>query len=634
MRFIDMSDYPPAARAMWFTIVIAGGVAIVFAFVTVAELPAPTQLRIGFAALVAGIIGLFPVDVPSRTAKIAVEGGDMFVFLALLLYGPSAATLVCAGAGCVAVLRASKRATSRIFSPTNNALTVMLASWWYPAASAGLDQARSLVLLFVVASLFILLQTAVLQAIFALKASQPIRPLLWAPHFLWTEVSALASASVAAVLYMSERHLGFEAILIAMPLVAMFVGGMHFYFEKKKADERHVVELQESERRLQEALTAAEHASRAKTRFLAAASHDLRQPLHALSFLTAALDMRPLDGSSREITRKMTDALEDLSAEFDALLDISKLDAGLVTISASSFEAEPFLRRIAEAFVPLTRARGVVFQVRGDSGVFIRTDRPLLERIVRNLLDNAFKYTEKGTVRLACTVAGGRCMIEIADTGIGIPEAEHEHVFEEFYQVGNPERDRRKGMGLGLSIVRRLANLLGVKLSMDSSVGRGTTFVLELETVAAPQRVDEAVLAPSTELADCQVLLIDDEVAPRDALRGYLEGLGCNVSVAGTLAEAAAVAMLEEPDIVLADYRLRQGETGLEAIRRLRASRPGLPAIIITGDTAPERLAELDGAGIQVLHKPVAPARLVESMVIQLAGTEAPAQMLEAGAAL
>src|SRR6185312_14744926 len=245
--------------------------------------------------------------------------------------------------------------------------------------------------------------------------------------------------------------------------------------------------------------------------------------------------------------------------------------------------------------------------------------------IVRNLLDNAFKYTEKGTVRLACTAAGARCTIEIADTGIGIPEAEHEHVFEEFYQVGNPERDRRKGMGLGLSIVRRLANLLGVKLSMDSRVGRGTAFALELETVAPPQRIEERIPPPSPKLADCQVLLLDDEVTPRDALREYLEALGCRVSVAGTLAEAAAVAMLEEPDIVLADFRLRQAETGLEAIRRLRESRPGLPAIIVTGETPPERLAELDGAGIEVLHKPVAPARLVESMVVQLARASAPA---------
>ena len=187
-------------------------------------------------------------------------------------------------------------------------------------------------------------------------------------------------------------------------------------------------------------------------------------------------------------------------------------------------------------------------------------------------------------------------------------------------------------MGLGLSIVRRLANLLGLKLSMDSRVGCGTTFTLELEAVASPQRVEERVPALPTELTDCQVLLLDDEVAPRDALREYLETLGCRVSVAGTLAEAAAVAMLEEPDIVLADFRLRQQETGLEAIRRLRESRPGLPAIIVTGDTAPERLAELDGTGIEVLHKPVVPARLVESMVIHLSRAAPPA--LEAGAAV
>jgi signal transduction histidine kinase/ActR/RegA family two-component response regulator len=619
-----MRDYTPAARAYWFAVVIIGFGLTAFALVQLASRPPEVLGRIVIAAAVAAAAGVFPVRIPGSTR--AIVGGDIFVFLAFMLYGASAAIVVAVAQAAVGVVRFSRRWTSWLISPAANAIALTLAGAavgltprHMPDAGAGpisLAHLLGLSLCFGWASLMLLHTLA------ALKTRSPVALLLWTRQHGWLLVLQLAWGAIAALLYMSEQRFGLEAILVATPLVAACMGGLHFYFEKRNADARHMVELMESRRRLQEALATAERASRAKTRFLAAASHDLRQPLHALTFLTAALDMRPLDAPAREIVRKMTGALEDLSGEFDALLDISKLDAGLVTISASSFEAEPFLGRVAEAFVPVARARGLLFEVSGDSGVYVRTDRPLFERVVRNLLDNAFKYTEKGTVRLACTAAGARCRIVVADSGIGIPESEHEHVFEEFYQVGNPERDRRKGMGLGLSIVRRLTELLGVKLSMDSHVGRGTTFALELETVAAPHRVDEPAQAPSSGLADRQVLLVDDEVAPRDALRAYLEGLGCHVSVAGTLREAATAAMLDEPDIVLADFRLRQGETGLEAIQRLRESRPRLPAIIVTGDTAPERLAELDGTGIEVLHKPVPPARLVARMTALVASQD------------
>jgi CheY-like chemotaxis protein len=215
---------------------------------------------------------------------------------------------------------------------------------------------------------------------------------------------------------------------------------------------------------------------------------------------------------------------------------------------------------------------------------------------------------------MACEAGDGLCRVVIADSGIGIPETEQQRVFEEFYQVGNAERDRRKGMGLGLSIVRRLATLLDLQLAMTSAVGRGTTFTLELPEVERPAQVQARPLLATTKLHDRQVLVIDDEAATRDALRGFLEGLGCRVSVAGTIEEAAALAQLDEPDIVLADFRLRGDATGLQAVQRLRQGRPDLPAIIITGDTAPEQVARLDECGIDVLYKPVAPERLVEAM--------------------
>jgi signal transduction histidine kinase len=615
-----MQDYTPAARAFWFVLAFVGLTVLAWAVVETIAQPFDAQVKILFAATAAGIIGYFPVLIPG--ARISIAGGDLFVFLAFILYGPPAAMVVAAAEGIVASMRSTKRWTSWVATPASSAISLAVAALVIDVIQPIIARLPSLAgtmsELFTLALCFGWTSVAIHQAIIALKAGKVPHPIAAIRGFHWFTVTQLAYASVAGLLYTSQRQFGLEAIVVAVPLITIFLAPLHFQMKRKEADERHMVELMESERRLQEALKAAEHASRAKSRFLAAASHDLRQPLHAFSFLAAALDMRCLDAPSREILQKMTDALEDLSVEFDALLDISKLDAGLVPIATSSFDAGQFLRRIAQPFVAVAQSRGILFEVAGQADVFVHTDRALLERIVRNLLDNAFKYTARGAVRLSCGTHGATCRIEIVDTGVGIPQAEQERVFEEFYQLGNPERDRRKGMGLGLSIVRRLATLLRVSLSMGSEVGRGTTFTLELPAAEAPQVVEVQAPASPAELRDRQVLLIDDEVSPRDALRGYLEALGCRVSVAGTVTEAAALAMLDEPDIVLADFRLRQGESGLDAIRRLRESRPDLPAIIVTGDTAPERLAEFDAAGIEVLHKPVVPARLVESMAAHI----------------
>jgi signal transduction histidine kinase len=617
LRTLDMRDYPPVARAAWFIIAIIGYGVLSLALVDVVGLPRATQGMVWLVAAAAALVGFFPVRVPGT--KVAFAAGEIFIFLALLLYGPSAAIVAAAFEGFVASYRISKRWTSRLLTPPIAAFSMLLAASGFSAVGSALGPGgpftETLTLVFAVALCHLAISATLIRLIIALKARAPIAPLTWLPDYRWIALAYLASASVAAVLYASYLQFGLEAILIVAPLLTISsLAALHFYFERRQDNERHVGELMASEQRLQQALQAAEDASRAKTHFLAAASHDLRQPLHALTFLTAALDMRPLDGVSREIVSKMVEALEDLSLEFDSLLDISKLDAGVVPCTPTTFELLPFLQRIGEPFDATARALGVSFAIEGASGAFVHTDRALLERVVRNILDNAFKYTARGGVKIACEAGNGLCRVVIADSGIGIPETEQQRVFEEFYQVGNAERDRRRGMGLGLSIVKRLANLLELRLGMTSAIGHGTTFTLELPAVERPAQVQPRPLLATTTLHDRQVLVIDDEAATRDALRGFLEGLGCRVSVAGTIEEAAALALLEEPDIVLADFRLGGGATGLQAVQRLRQGRPDLPAIIVTGDTAPEQLAKLDGSGIDVLYKPVAPERLVEAM--------------------
>jgi signal transduction histidine kinase/ActR/RegA family two-component response regulator len=368
----------------------------------------------------------------------------------------------------------------------------------------------------------------------------------------------------------------------------------------------------ESRRQLQAALDTAESANRAKTRFLASASHDLRQPMHTLSLFAAALSMRPLDDRSRAIAQQMNQALQALSSQLDVLLDVSKLDAGIVEASAADVDIRALLGRLRDEFEPAALRKGLALRAECPPSARAHTDALLLDRVLRNLLDNALKYTLHGEVVLRAGPApDGRLQLEVVDTGPGIAAEEHERVFEEFYQLGNAERDRRQGLGLGLSIVRRLAELLGLGLRMHSAPGAGTRFCM---SVAAATALPAAPAGPGIALptlAGLKVLVIDDEEAVREGMRTLLEAYGCRVSLAGGTAGALKAAAEAPPDLVLADFRLREHDDGLLAVRQLRAQHPGLPALLVSGDTAPERLREARAAGLPLLHKPVAAEVLV-----------------------
>lgn len=237
---------------------------------------------------------------------------------------------------------------------------------------------------------------------------------------------------------------------------------------------------------------------------------------------------------------------------------------------------------------------------------YTATDPALLERLLRNLLSNALKYTESGSVSLACHRDADRWLLEVRDTGRGIPPAEQARVFEEFYQLDNPERDRSKGLGLGLAIVRRLCDLLEIELQMDSTPGVGTRFSLDLTVVQAQQSESgpkQTIAAPP---AGLRVLVVDDEEAVRLGMSSVLSEMGLVVRSADSSAGAVALLAEFEPQLVLADFRLRGDDDGLSTIRALRRQLPGLPALLISGDTAPSRLREARAAGVPLLHKPVA----------------------------
>ncbi len=365
---------------------------------------------------------------------------------------------------------------------------------------------------------------------------------------------------------------------------------------------------------LEEARNTAEQASRAKTQFFAAASHDLRQPLHAMGLFSAALADKAHDGEVRNMVASINASVDALEALFNELLDISKIDAGAIRPKTETLALNALLQRLRIDFKAEAEAKGLDLRVR-RSGATVCSDALLLERVLRNLINNAIRYTQSGGILVGVRRHGANWRIEIWDTGIGIAPEQTDKVFDEFYQVGNPERDRRKGLGLGLSIVRRLAELLGHTLTLRSRQGRGTVFTLELPAACAPAseaRPAEAALPP-VGFDGRLILVIDDDESVREGMRTLLGGWGAEViACAGMSDTLAGIAKLgRAPDIIIADHQLQEGMVGADAILAVRGhfGKP-VPAIIITGSTSQLLTGAAQALGCQLLLKPVMPAKL------------------------
>ena len=410
----------------------------------------------------------------------------------------------------------------------------------------------------------------------------------------------------------------------ATSVLALLLGGLLVTFARdnfRLFRESFEMRLQRLElnRQLESALHQAEAANRAKTRFLASASHDLRQPAHTASLFAAALSMRPLDGESREIVQHLNSAVEALAAQLDALLDISKLDARIVRPSLAPLRLDALLERMQREFAPVAAAKRLALAVSCPPGAWVATDAALLERVVRNLLDNAFKYTDTGFVEVRVEPDAGGHVLTIADSGRGIPEAEQARVFDEFYQLGNPERDRSKGLGLGLAIVKRLVELMQIRMDMTSAPGAGTRFRLALPAAQAGGEHREDATKARTPGA-LNVLVVDDEAEIRLGMKTLLEGMGCRTTLADGTAEALAAARAAKPDLVVADYRLRGADNGIEAVRAVRGLYPSVPALLVSGDIASDQLREAERAGIALLHKPVPAETLKRAIAAAVSG--------------
>jgi PAS domain S-box-containing protein len=372
---------------------------------------------------------------------------------------------------------------------------------------------------------------------------------------------------------------------------------------------RDATERKRAQTELRQAREAADRANLAKSRFLAAASHDLRQPLQTLSLLNGTLRRTVRDSIAAEAVLQQSQAIEAMSRLTNALLDISKLESGAIRPDPADFSVAVLFEELRNEFASLAAEKGLELRIEAD-GPLAHSDASLVGQIMRNLLSNAIKYTREGWVRLGATGGANRVRLDVTDTGVGIPADQLPYIYDEFYQVGVASNTAREGYGLGLAIVQRLVKLLGLRLEARSEVGRGSTFSLELPAAAAVgarARPSEPIAPPRATAGAARILLVDDDAGVRNATAMLLEVEGYQVARTASLAEAIQEARRGLPiDLVIADYHLQKGETGLDVIESIRQlAGESIAAVLVSGDTS-SKLRGLKSKGpVRVASKPI-----------------------------
>jgi signal transduction histidine kinase len=389
-----------------------------------------------------------------------------------------------------------------------------------------------------------------------------------------------------------------------------------------KVRTEHLMEQLRTEKiAAEEARRQAEVANRAKTQFFAAASHDLRQPLHALGLFAEALRQKSRnDAEVSQLVNSINSSVDALEGLFSELLDITRIDTGGVDPNPQDFSVRDIFGRLRLTFEPTAFEKGLVLDFRGERH-HAHADPLLVERILRNLVSNAIRYTEDGGILVSCRTSGGQLKLQVWDTGVGIAEKERSRIFEEFYQVqgGRPlEAHHRKGLGLGLAIVKRLADLMRAPLSVRSVPGRGSVFTLELP-IGSPPRVTGPAAAPKgpigLTLDHRLIVVVEDEPAVSEALEVLLKGWGASVVSFDSVTNARAWALAQDPlrvtpDLLIVDYRLPEGSTGIDAIVALRGHFGPVPTIMVTGSTMSGHEEDARRHDFHLLVKPVVPNKL------------------------
>jgi signal transduction histidine kinase len=492
-----------------------------------------------------------------------------------------------------------------------------LAVWWFWGLGSPFHQTAlvliaytytlgSVQLLATQPSLFLAFVSIVLLPIVARVASDASQP--W--HF---ELAGILGLLFAITLLMGRTYR--DALSQAIEL--------------KLRTEQLAEQLQVEKAAADEARRVAEAANRAKTQFFAAASHDLRQPLHAMGLFAEALRQRASDPEVSALVHSINDSVDALDGLFSELLDLTRIEAGGVDVQPAPVRLHELFSRLRLHFEPAAFEKGLALTFRGGQHV-AHTDGLLLERILRNLVSNAIRYTRDGGVLVACRARGSHLLLQVWDSGIGIDAAHLPHVFDEFYQVqatASLAPHQRKGLGLGLAIVKRLADLLGAPLAVRSQPGRGSVFSLEVprgrepRTIGAP--APTAANGLGLTLERHRIVVVEDEPAVREGLATLLKAWGAQVqSFDGlpALAQALDDSDAQAPDLAIVDYRLGDGHSGVEALLALRARWPArrMPGLVVTGSSLVGHEDEAARHDFHVLMKPVLPGKLRAMIAFKL----------------
>ncbi|MDP3251776.1 MAG: hybrid sensor histidine kinase/response regulator [Hydrogenophaga sp.] len=386
---------------------------------------------------------------------------------------------------------------------------------------------------------------------------------------------------------------------------------------QRQRNEELILALQRENERSETARSAAEAANASRTRFFAAANHDLRQPLHAMRLLSQTLVESGQAVDVPAVSAHLVECVEGMTRVIDDLLEITRLDVGNVTPQWSTFLLDDLVRECCRPHEPLALAKGLRLEI-DVPRIAAHCDRALLARVLTNLASNAIRYTDQGSVRIACALTSdaGHVWLDVEDTGIGIDEEDLPRIFEEFYQVGNPARDRHQGLGLGLATVKRLSDLLSLDVSvMRSAPGKGSVFSLKLKRVPMSEAAADAPDAGTSAgalLPGHRVLVIEDDADSRTALAGLLRSWGCDVqATADVAASLAQVRAGFRPDALVVDLRLPDGASGIDALRDVRALlAEEVPAVMVTGDAGSAHMRLAQESGLTVMVKPVRPVQL------------------------
>lgn len=379
---------------------------------------------------------------------------------------------------------------------------------------------------------------------------------------------------------------------------------------------------------LSQQITKAEDLAASRSHFLASASHDLRQPLQAMNFYLAALESH-VDLKGGQLYQKLEHSTDNMNDLLNSMLDISRLDSDTFKVDIRPFELAPLMQQLASHFEVSAQAKGLQLLL-PSGGYRLLSDPILLDRILSNLISNGIKYTEQGQVSLNLEVKDGSLQLTVADTGPGIDSHQQTLIFNEFYQINNPARDRKKGLGLGLSIVKRLCQLLDIELHLDTRPGQGCRFTLklplsngEIEAAGTVENQRSNLSVPLRELSGLRILIIDDEDEVRDSIATLFEQWGCHVFCANSEQQALAQLAPSQPlNFIVSDLRLQGDRNGIELIKLIHSKlQADVPCLIISGDTAAEQLKQVSNSGLTLLHKPIKPMQLRTAVQRLLAET-------------